>query len=84
MFNQRNHGIGSDLFNHHCNSAVIHYSYRGDGEAGGGLPPAHAAQPGLVLDDAVGDTHLPAERGQEHHQLETVYFNVGIHLFHRR
>ena len=84
MFNQRNHGIGSDLFNHQFNSAVNHYSYRGDGEAGGGLPPAHAAQPGLVLDDAVGDTHLAAERGQEHHQLETVYFNVGIHWFYRR
>ena len=45
-------------------------TYSSDGETGGGLPSAHSSQPGLVLDNAVGDAHLPAQSGQEHHQLE--------------
>ena len=45
-------------------------TYSSDGEAGGGLPSAHSSQPGLVLDNAVGDAHLPAQSGQEHHQLK--------------
>ena len=45
-------------------------TYVGDGDAGGGLAAADAPEPGLVLDDAVGDAHLPAEGREEHHQLE--------------
>lgn len=29
-----------------------------------------APQPGLALDDAVGDPHLAAQGGQEDHELE--------------
>lgn len=46
-------------------------AYLSDSETGGGLPPAHPAQPGLVLHDAVGHPHLTAQGWQEHHQLGT-------------
>lgn len=41
-----------------------------EGDRGAGLPVDQAAQPGLPLDDAVGDPHLPAQGGQKDHQLE--------------
>lgn len=41
-----------------------------EGDGGAGLPVDEAPQPGLALDDAVGDPHLPAQGGQEDHQLE--------------
>ena len=44
--------------------------YLSDGETGGGLPPADSAKARLILDDAVGDSHLPAESREEHHQLQ--------------
>ena len=44
--------------------------YLSDGETGGSLPPADSAEARLVLDDAVRDSHLPAESGQEHDQLQ--------------
>jgi len=44
-------------------------TYVGDGHASGGLPPGHSAQPRLVLDNAVGHTHLAAQGGQEQNQL---------------
>ena len=34
------------------------------------LPVDQAPQPGLALDDAVGDPHLAAQGGQEDHELE--------------
>ena len=45
-------------------------TYLGDGETRGGLPPADSAEARLVLDDAVRDSHLPAESGEEHDQLQ--------------
>merc|ERR1719290_741441 len=44
----------------------------GDRDARGGLASAHSTQPGLVLDNAVWNSHLPAEGWQEHHQLNGV------------
>ena len=38
------------------------------------LPVDQAPQPGLALDDAVGDPHLAAQGGQEDHELD------GIHV----
>ena len=64
------HGIGSDLTIIICTCLTVIDTYSSDGKAGGGLPSAHSSQPGLVLDNAVGDAHLPAQGGQEHHQLE--------------
>merc|ERR1719427_809991 len=52
--------------------------YVGDGNAGGGLASAHSAKPGLVLDNAVGDSHLPAEGWQEHDKLNGVNI-IGDH-----
>ena len=70
-FNQKNHGIGSDLFNHHeKRSYFIKFTYRGDSKAGSSLPPADASETGLVLDNAVRDSHLAAQSRQEHHQLK--------------
>jgi hypothetical protein len=37
-----------------------------DGKARCGLPSANSSKPGLVLDNAVWDSHLPAEGGKEH------------------
>merc|ERR1719430_894839 len=50
----------------------------GDGDARGGLAPAHSAKPGLVLDDAVRHSHLSAEGGQKHDQLNGIDV-VGDH-----
>ena len=62
-------GLALILFNHHKCYVLDYKSYLGDRDTGSGLPPAHAAQPGLVLHDAVRHPHLTAERGQEHHHL---------------
>lgn len=48
----------------------ISATYVGDGEARGGLAPGDAPEAGLVLDDAVGHSHLAAQRREEQHQLE--------------
>ena len=41
-----------------------------EGHGGARLPVDQAPQPGLALDDAVGDPHLAAQGGQEDHELE--------------
>ena len=65
------HGIGSDLtLIMNTNDYVGFDTYSGDGKAGGCLPSAHSSKPGLVLDNAVWDSHLPAQSWQEHHQLK--------------
>ena len=69
------HGIGSDLFNHHKNIWISTNIYLGDGKAGSGLPPADASKTRLVLDNAVGDSHLAAQGGQEHNQLKLKRFS---------
>ena len=69
-FNQRSHGIGSDLFNHHDNMKHGDNNYLGDSEAGSCLPSADAAETRLVLDNAIGNSHLAAQSGQEHNQLK--------------
>ena len=44
--------------------------YRCNGKAGGCFAATHAPKPGLVLDDAVGNSHLAAEGREEDHQLQ--------------
>merc|ERR1719452_440252 len=63
-----------------------------DGQARGGLPSAHSSEPGLVLDNAVWDSHLTAEGGEEHdhldgvnvvgddHKLGFLLLNQGAHI----
>ena len=41
-----------------------------EGHGGAGLPVDQTPQPGLALDDAVGDPHLTAQGRQKDHQLE--------------
>ena len=69
----RVHGIGSDLYSHH-DKTINYWTYLSDGETRGILPPAHLAKASLVLDDAVWDSHLPAQSWQKHHQLKIKYF----------
>ena len=45
-------------------------TYRGDGETGGSLPSADSSKTRLVLDNAVWDSHLPAQSWEEHNQLK--------------
>lgn len=45
----------------------------GQGQHGGGLLVHNRAQARLALDDRIGDTHLAAQGGQEHHQLDRVH-----------
>jgi hypothetical protein len=40
-------------------------TYIGDGQATCSLPANNTANTSLVLHDAIGDTHLPAQGGQE-------------------
>jgi len=44
----------------------------GEGNAGAGLAADQTTKTGLVLDDAIGDSHLTAESGQEDDQLNWV------------
>ena len=41
-----------------------------EGYGGARLPVHQAPQPGLALDDAVGNPHLAAQGRQEDHELE--------------
>ena len=45
--------------------------YLGDGEAGSSLPSADASETRLVLDNAIGNSHLAAQSGEEHNQLKS-------------
>ena len=63
-------------------------TYAGDGEASAGLPAGDAAKTGLVLDDAVWNSHLAAQGGKEEHQLKNrrklVYYGIprdGLNAF---
>lgn len=54
---------------------------------GAGLPVDQTPQPGLPLDDAVGNPHLATQGGQEHHQLNGVHVvcdedQLGLLVFH--
>jgi len=62
-------GLALIYFNHQECWAMLQRKYLGDSHAGSSLPPADTAQPGLVLDDAVGHPHLTAQSWQEHHHL---------------
>ena len=55
-------------------SSLILGVHTGQAHAGGGLLVDESTESGLTLDDGVGDTHLVAEGGEPHHQLE------GIHI----
>ena len=50
-------------------------TYVGDGETSASLPAGNAAQTGLVLDDAIGNSHLAAEGREEENELEIVERN---------
>ena len=45
-------------------------TYVGDGQTGCGLATDNASDSGLVLDNAVRDTHFAAKSGQKENQLE--------------
>merc|ERR1719174_1372740 len=64
--------VGLDGLNQLGEGAAVARLNLSDGQARGGLPPADSAEARLVLDDAVRDSHLPAESGQEHDQLDRV------------
>ena len=51
-------------------------NYLGDSEAGSSLPSADTSETRLVLDNAVGNSHLAAQSGQEHDQLKIQSFSV--------
>ena len=47
-------------------------TYLGDSKTRGSLPSANSSKPRLVLHNAVWDSHLTAEGGQEHDHLNGV------------
>ena len=47
-------------------------TYLSDSNARGSLPSANSSKPRLVLDNAVWDSHLTAESGEEHNHLDGV------------
>ena len=59
-------------FIHHSESVFkqVLCPYLGDGETRDGLPAGDTAETSLVLDDAVRDSHLAAQGGEEEHQLK--------------
>ena len=52
--------------------------YLGDSEAGSSLPSADASETRLVLDNAIGNSHLAAQSGQEHNQLKIQKLNICV------
>uniref|UniRef100_A0A452RHK6 Uncharacterized protein n=1 Tax=Ursus americanus TaxID=9643 RepID=A0A452RHK6_URSAM len=75
--------IGPDGFHQLCQSGG-HLAYLRvdlcEGDSGAGLPVDQTPQPGLPLDNAVGNPHLTTQGRQENHQLEDnissrVYFD---------
>ena len=61
--------VDLDGLNQLVQLTVVLLVHVNDGHTRGGLAVSNAAQPGLVLDDAVGDTHLAAQGGKEQHHL---------------
>uniref|UniRef100_A0A7N5K0N4 Uncharacterized protein n=1 Tax=Ailuropoda melanoleuca TaxID=9646 RepID=A0A7N5K0N4_AILME len=68
--------IGPDGFHQLCQSALVFPKKAGrvfdlcEGDSGAGLPVDQTPQPGLPLDNAVGNPHLTTQGRQENHQLE--------------
>jgi len=62
--------IGLDGFNKFVQAGAILGIDIGDGNAGSGLAANNPSKASLVLDNAVGDTHLAAQGGEEQHQLK--------------
>lgn len=50
-----------------------------EGDGGAGLPVDWTPQPGLPLDDAVGNAHLLAQGRQEDHQLDGTHIVYSHH-----
>jgi len=61
------HGLGQLV-----QGATVSRLNTSDGHAGSGLPAGHAAEPRLVLDDAVWNAHLAAQCGQEQNKLQGI------------
>merc|ERR1719385_15650 len=61
--------VDLDSLNQLVQLTVVLLVHVNDGHARGGLAVSNASQPGLVLDDAVWDTHLAAQGGKEQHHL---------------
>merc|ERR1719219_1621563 len=59
-----------------------------DSEASGSLPPADTSQPGLILHNAIRNSHLATQGGEEHHHLDGVdivsdHHQLGFLLLHK-
>ena len=70
--------IGPNSFHQLGQSTFVFRVNLCEGNSGACLPMDQPPQPGLSLDDAVGDPHLATQSRQEDHQLNGVYV-VGNH-----
>ena len=62
--------IGPDGFHQLSQGTLVLRVDLCEGYGGACLPVDQAPQPGLALDDAVGNPHLAAQGRQEDHELE--------------
>ena len=72
-------GLALIYLNHQECWAMFQRKYLGDDQARSSLPPTDAAQPGLVLDDAVGSPILQHRTGRTitiYEYKETCYFKL--------
>lgn len=65
---------------HTCAARELCYLRVGlcEADRGAGLSVHKSAQSGLSFYNAVWDTHLTAQRGEEHHQLNRTHEESGI------
>merc|ERR1719476_1306448 len=64
--------VGLDGLDELVERAAVVGLDRSKSETSAGLPPSDTSEPSLVLDDAVGDSHLAAQGGKEENELNGV------------
>jgi len=64
--------VGLNGLNNLVEGASVTGLNLGDGHASGGLPSGNSAESSLVLDNAVGDSHLAAQGRQEENKLDGI------------
>jgi hypothetical protein len=64
--------LHSEVLGEEFEVLVVFFSQFGDSDAGGGLLVDELSESCLSLDEAIGDSLLSAESGEEHHHLEGV------------
>merc|ERR1719474_1084976 len=64
--------VGLNSLHHLTQSRSVAGLDLGDGHTAGSFAPSHTTKSGLVLDNAVGYTHLAAQSGQEQNKLDRV------------